>query len=97
MKYHLIYREEVFKEIDDAYSNYEHKQKGLGDRLLEAVQKAENSIKLNPLGYQIKYDVYRTKMTKPFPFILVYEVIKKEIIVYQFFCSLDNPEKRFKK
>lgn len=97
MKYHLKYREQVYAEIDEAYDYYEGEQAGLGLKLLNAIEQAEQDIKANPLGYQIKYDNYRTRIASPFPYVLVYEVMNKEIIVYQFFGSVDNPAKQFKK
>jgi hypothetical protein len=97
MKYRLNYQEQVFDEIDKAYQYYENEQKGLGSKLLDAIEQAERDIKANPLGYQIKHHPYRTRATWPFPYVLVYEVIEKEIIIYQFFCSLQDPASRFKK
>jgi len=97
MKYHLNYQEQVYDEIEEAYEYYEKEQKGLGLKLLEAIEQAEHDIQINPLGYQIKHDNYRTRATWPFPYVLVYEVIGKEIIIYQFFCSIQDPTKRFKK
>lgn len=96
-EYHIDFINQVYVEIDEAYDHYEDLQAGLGIRLLNAVEQAKQDILSNPLGYQIKYDNYRTRIASPFPYVLVYEVTNKEIIVYQFFCSVDDPAKQFKK
>jgi hypothetical protein len=40
MKYRLNYQEQVFDEIDKAYQYYENEQKGLGSKLLDAIEQA---------------------------------------------------------
>ncbi len=97
MIYHIKYQESVYDEIEEVVEYYEKEQKGLGLRLLDAIGQAEQDILMNPLGYQIKYQNYRTRVTWPFPYMLVYEVIGTEIIVYQFFCNLKDPKRKFKK
>ncbi len=97
MKYQLRYQEKVYTEIENAWLYYESKQIGLGDNLLESIAKTEYNLKINPLGYQIKYQNYRTIIVWPFPYVLVYEVIEYEIIIYQFFMSTQDIAKRFKK
>jgi hypothetical protein len=97
MKYFLHYQEQVYEEIEQAWRYYEAKQSGLGDKLIEAVLRAERDILLSPLGYQIKYENYRTRIASPFPYVLVYQVIEKEIIIYQFFLSVQDTAKRFRK
>ncbi|MBK7309625.1 MAG: type II toxin-antitoxin system RelE/ParE family toxin [Sphingobacteriaceae bacterium] len=96
MKYILVIKEPVNIEITEAFEYYEKTQIGLGIKLLEAIDEALKSIKLNPVGFQIKYKVYRTRSTKPFPYVLIYEVNGKEIIVYQFFCTKKDPRKKFR-
>jgi hypothetical protein len=97
MKYHLDIKAPVNDEIEAVFKYYETEQAFLGYKLLEAIEQALESIKANPLAYQIRYDMYRTKLVNPFPYILVYEVIDKSIVVYQFFASKQASFKRFKK
>ena len=97
MKYDLIIKEPVNTEITEAYNYYEDKQEKLGHALLDAIEEALQELKSNPLGYQNKYNVYRTKLVRPFPYILIYEIRDKEIIVYQLINAKKAPIKRFKK
>jgi hypothetical protein len=41
--------------------------------------------------------VYRTKLVSPFPYHIIYEVIGKDVVVYQFLGAKQEPTKRFKK
>ena len=97
MKYDLIIKEPVNNEIKEAFDYYETKQEKLGFSLLNSIEEALNELKSNPLGYQIKYSLYRTKLVRPFPYILIYEIIGKDVIIYQFFNAKKAPLKRFKK
>jgi len=69
----------------------------VGYKLLDAIKEGLKNIKSNPFAYQIKYGVYRTKLIPPFPYVLVYEIIEKDVVVYQFFAAKKNPTKRYKK
>lgn len=97
MIYKLIIKDPVNKEITEAFDYYEEKQDKLGYSLLDAIQESLRELKLNPLGYQIKYSAYRTKLVRPFPYVLIYEIIGKEIVIYQFFNVKKSPVKQFKK
>ena len=97
MKYDLIIKEPVNNEIKEAFDYYEQKQETLGYSLLDSIEQAIRQLKSNPLGYQVKYSVYRTKLVRPFPYVLVYEIIEKNIIIYQFFNAKKEQVKRFKK
>ena len=95
--YSLVVKELAKNEIVNIASNYEDIQENLGYKFSEAVEIALRDIKINPLGYQIKYQAYRTKIIKPFPCIFIFEVIKHEVVVYQCFFGKDNPLKLYKK
>jgi ParE toxin of type II toxin-antitoxin system, parDE len=97
MKYRLEIKEPVNDEIEAAFRYYETEQAFLGYKLLEATEKALEDIKSNPLVYQIRYEVYRTKLVRPFPYHIIYEIIGKAIIVYQFLGARQEPSKRFMK
>jgi hypothetical protein len=97
MKYHLEVKDPVNIEIAEAFKYYENEQALLGYRLLDTIEIALSEILANPLGYQIRYDVYRTKLVSPFPYHIIYEVIGNDVVVYQFIGAREEPKKRFKK
>jgi ParE toxin of type II toxin-antitoxin system, parDE len=97
MKYHLNVKEPVNDEITEVFKYYENEQVLLGYKLLDAIEIALKEITTNPLAYQIRYDVYRTKLVRPFPYHIIYEVIGRDVVVYQFLGAKEEPVKRFKK
>ena len=97
MKYKLVVKETAKAEIVEVAYQYEKIQENLGYKFSDAIDIALQDITVNPLGYQIKYDNYRTKVVKPFPYLLIFEVIKKEVIVYQCFVGKDDPARLVRK
>lgn len=97
MIYNLIVKDTAKTVITDFAFDYENKEEGLGYRFLQSIEIALNDITVNPLGYQIKYDTFRSKLVKPFPYLLIFEVIKKDVIVYQCYNEKSNPNKLFTK
>jgi hypothetical protein len=96
MKYRLIIKEQAKSEIEDVVIYYNEQREDLGFEFWDAVEIALQDIGANPLGYQIKYDVYRTKLIKPFPYLLIFELIGKDIVVYQCFGGKEDPSKKYK-
>lgn len=93
----IIIKEQAKVNLENAAIYYNEQRDGLGYDFLEAVETALHDISLNPFGYQIKYDVFRTKLIKPFPYLLIFELLNNEIIIYQCFGAKDNPAKKHKK
>lgn len=93
----IIIKEQAKVNLENAAIYYNEQRDGLGYDFLEAVETALHDISLNPSGYQIKYDVFRTKLIKPFPYLLIFELLNNEIIIYQCFAAKDNPAKKHKK
>ncbi len=97
MKYRLIIKEQAKFQIADAAIYYNKQREGLGFEFWGALEIAIQDILANPLGYQIRHEVYRTKLIKPFPYLLIFELIDEDIIVYQCIGGKENPLKRHKK
>ena len=97
MAYRIEVKDRAKTEIEEAFTYYEDQRSGLGYEFWEALETALHEMKSHPLGYQIKYEVYRTKVIKPFPYLLIFELIEKNIIIYQCFGGKDNPSKKHKK
>ncbi len=96
MKYNLVVKERAKADIEAIALYYNNLQEDLGLKFWYSVEIAFKEITTNPLGYQVKYSSFRTKLTKPFPYLLIYEVIENNIIVYQCFGGSDNPIKKYK-
>ena len=96
--YELLLRAE--KEYLDSYLWYEEKQEGLGDRFSAAVRKKLEYIALNPsLNSKRKGNFRETQLGKPFPFVIIFIVDKKQkrIIVTSIFHTSRNPKKKHSK
>jgi plasmid stabilization system protein ParE len=94
MKYELIIKEEASLEIIESYLFYESKSIGLGERFLNNIDLYFDRIQNSPEHYQIKRKPYREAFIKKFPFVIVYEVLESEVIVYAVFHSSRNPEEK---
>ncbi len=89
--YNLIIKEEAAIEIEDAYLWYESKQKNLGERFLEVLNKCFLSIIASPGIFAKKYREMRQAPLKSFPFVVLYEIEEKNIVVYAVFHTSRNP------
>ncbi len=94
MKYELIIKQEANLEIIESYLFYETKSKGLGERFLENLDFYFERIQNFPEHYQTKRKPYREAVVKKFPFVIIYEVIENEVIVYAVFHSSRNPDEK---
>jgi plasmid stabilization system protein ParE len=81
-------------DLSEASKWYESQQKGLGKRFLSEIKKAFNTISINPVGFQIRYDEYRIYYTKTFPYGIHYKYVddKNEIHIRAVFHTARNPE-----
>ncbi|AKP51281.1 type II toxin-antitoxin system RelE/ParE family toxin [Cyclobacterium amurskyense] len=80
------------KDISEAASWYNSKEKGLGNRFIQAVRNKVMLIRQNPKISSIRYDTVQTAVLDIFPFMIHYTVddFKKiVIIVGVFHTSLD--------
>ncbi|MCF6171006.1 MAG: type II toxin-antitoxin system RelE/ParE family toxin [Bacteroidales bacterium] len=89
----LIIKEEARSEISDAYFWYEEKQNNLGERFLNKLDDCFITIKNNPKICAKKHKNMRQAIIDVFPFIVIYEIEKTDIVVYAVFNTHRNPEK----
>lgn len=94
MKYSLLIKQEALEDLQDAFDYYEEQRKGLGKLFLDSVQECMNRLEKNPLHFQIKKKTFREAVVKIFPYLIIFEVIEKEIVVYAIFNSWKNPKKK---
>ncbi|WP_395056931.1 type II toxin-antitoxin system RelE/ParE family toxin [Flavobacterium sp.] len=94
MKYELIIKEEASLEIIESYLFYESKSIGLGERFLNNLDVYFDRIQDFPEHYQIKRKPYREAFVKKFPFVIVYEILENETVIYAVFHSSRNPKEK---
>jgi hypothetical protein len=87
------------QEYLDAYLWYEEQQEGLGEKFAISVRKKLQLIYTNPDFYSKKKGRYHeAPLYKPFPFVIVYFVDKKEnlVVVTSIFYTSRNPKLKYK-
>ena len=94
MKYTLEIKEEAVIDIQKAYGYYEENKQGLGERFLETLEYYLERVEKYPLHYQIKRKPYREAFIKNFPYLIIYEIVDKNVIVYAVFNTFLNPKKK---
>lgn len=96
MIYKLELRKRAFNQMQKSFQFYEFRSNGLGDRFLETIYTYLEKIQDNPYLFSSKNDSIREAYIKKFPFVIVYEIVDKTIIVYSVFHTSRNPGKKLK-
>lgn len=97
MIFSIEIKEQAVEDLKAAYDYYEEKKMNLGSTFLDKVDDCLRRIKNNPLQCQIKRAPYRETLVRNFPYLIIYEVINNQIIVYAVFNTWRNPELKPKK
>jgi mRNA-degrading endonuclease RelE of RelBE toxin-antitoxin system len=99
----MIFRIELhpsaLKELDDSYKWYQARSEGLGVRFITFVNKRLTDIADHPERYAKKKDSFREATVDVFPFIIIYEVLKKEKVIFvsYIFHAKRNPRLKYKR
>ncbi len=94
MGYKLILDDKATFEIQDSYQYYELISKELSNRFFKTVWNYLEKIQNNPYLFSSINDSIREAYIKKFPFVIVYEIVGKTIIVYSVFHTSRNPGKK---
>lgn len=90
----LSIKKEAQIEIDEAIFYYEEKQFGLGSLFSEHVDLYLEEIQKNPNHYQVKQKNYREAFIRKFPYVIIFEIIDLEVIVFSIFHTSQNSAKK---
>ncbi len=99
MSYQLVFHPKAEQEYLDAYSWYEDKQEGLGDRFEQMVERKLKQISEHPEHYAITKSSYREASLEVFPFRVVFMVKKKrkQIYVSAIYHTKRNPRYKYRR
>jgi hypothetical protein len=97
MKYSLIILDEVYNELNESALYYEELQLSLGVALVDEFESALTKIHVNPEGYEKKYKNFRQAMLNRFPYLVLFEIDGKHIVIYRFINARRHPQKRYTK
>ncbi|HZX58969.1 MAG TPA: type II toxin-antitoxin system RelE/ParE family toxin [Mucilaginibacter sp.] len=81
----------------EAYEWYNEQQDGLGDRFLQELRDCRNKLESCPDAYTKVKKSYRQFVLRTFPYVIVFEIIKTNVVVYAVFHTSRNPIKKFRK
>lgn len=99
MNYSVELHLEAVQELQDAYSWYEERSEGLGRRFISMVNRCLGEIASNPERYPLKKGKFREALVDVFPYVIIYEILKKERVVFvsYIFHSKRNPLMKYKR
>lgn len=82
------------EDLDEAFEYYADISPKLAERFIKIVNVALNDLKKNP-HYQIRYDNFRMKIVKKFPYVIHYilDENRQIVFVYGIRNSYQDPDK----
>jgi hypothetical protein len=94
VKFTLEIDSEAFNDIQQAVNYYNSAQRGLGKRFFDTVDNHFDFLKDHYFAFAIRYDDIRCMPVKKFPYMIHYQVLKKQqtVSVKAVFCTYENPE-----
>ncbi|MGZ3874174.1 MAG: type II toxin-antitoxin system RelE/ParE family toxin [Mucilaginibacter sp.] len=95
--YNLIIKRRAIEMAQEAYDWYEEQQEGLGGLFLQELDNCFSKAEKFPLGYARIRKNFRQIILANFPYVIVFEVLKDDVVVYAVFHTSRNPRKKFKK
>lgn len=94
MTYKLTLKPRAENDLADSIEWYESRQKGLGAKFINHIESYLEKISQNPLNYQIRNYPFREAYVQRFPYVIIYELLESEIVVYSIFKTNRNPENK---
>ncbi len=95
--YQLVIKPRAIQMAKDAYEWYEEEQPGLGNLFLTELEISYDKIEAWPASYAKIKKNFRQAILKTFPYVVVFEIFKNEVVVYAVFHTSRSPKKKFKK
>lgn len=77
----LEYHPDIYEELNEAYSWYENRLKGLGEDFIEELDHAFSLIKTMPKTWPILTGKFRRFLLKRFPYGIIYQIRKNDILI----------------
>lgn len=94
--YLLEIREHAIRTMQESYAWYEEQQEGLGEAFLLSLDNAYEKITTHPEYFSIVEKQYRQIKLFRFPYVIIYEVMQEQVIVFALFHTSRNPASKIK-
>jgi len=80
----------------EAYDWYEEQKRGLGEEFLKELDSNYNKLQSHPEYFRKIKNNFRQTSLKRFPYVVIFEIMKNEVVVFAVFHTKRNPELKFK-
>ena len=99
MSYNIELHPLAVQELRESYQWYEEQRAGLGARFIASFNKRLKEIKKQPERYVKKKGNYREALIEVFPYLIIYEVLKEDQIIFisYIFHTKRNPRLKYKR
>lgn len=94
MDFNIEIRPLAASDIFEAYDWYESQQVGLGVRFLDALADFYQRLQLHPLSFSYYEQPVRQGRLNKFPYVVVFEVVDKKVVVYSVFMAKQDPKRK---
>lgn len=92
MVFNIVISPLAAKEIDASIFYYNSRKIGLGFEFLVYLKGYLSILRRNPELFPLKRKkIYREIAMKKFPFIIIYEILNEEVVIYSVFHTSRNP------
>jgi hypothetical protein len=95
--YRLLIKARAIAMAKEAWEWYEEQQPGLGESFLQDLGASYRKIEKWPASYAKVKSGFRQVILTTFPYVVVFEIIEKDVIVYAVFHTSRSPRKKFKR
>ncbi len=92
----LIIKPRAIGMAKKAFDWYEQQSKGLGEVFLSELNSCYKKIEAQPAFYSKTEKNFRQLRLKRFPYVVVYEILKSEVVVFAVFHTSRNTKYKFK-
>lgn len=93
----FVFKAEAIDDIGDSYEFYESRKENLGEEFLNELESTLKFIREKPSSFPKILNDQRKVSLKRFPFIIVFEIEKKDIVIYAVYHGSRDPLKKFQK
>ncbi len=95
MSYAIVFKERSKSDVAEEARKYNEKKEGLGYEFLEEMGYIVEQLRINPYTYQVRHKNMRLGLLKRFPYVIVYEIIEKQVAIYKVLHARKHPKKRY--
>jgi len=97
MSYSPDFRPAAREDIAEGYAWYEARRQGLGEAFLLEVQRCMMILLRSPGAFRRIHKEFRQALLDRFPYVIVYMVSGKRIVIMRVFHCSQDPKKKFRK